>query len=118
LKKKLVEKKTNGNSLSHLGVGLLIALTLGFKGKSEMFWVFGYPTDLDFIPYIVFALVSSSVAMRYKPAFLPFRSQGIHALNPLHLAVTLLIGLKQKTAYSQLPLCSIFSHVYLDYATS
>jgi len=44
------------NTLSHLGVGLLIALALGFKGKKRNVVAFlSILPDLDFIPYTLFA---------------------------------------------------------------
>jgi len=49
------------NTLSHLGIGVLIALALGFKEQKRGVLAFlSIPPDLDFIPYILFALVSDS----------------------------------------------------------
>ncbi|HNW37942.1 MAG TPA: metal-dependent hydrolase, partial [Methanosarcina vacuolata] len=51
------------NTLSHLGIGLLIALAFGFKGnKRNALGFLAILPDLDFIPYILFALISSSVS--------------------------------------------------------
>ena len=76
------------NTLSHLGVGLLIALALGFKGKKRNVLAFlSILPDLDFIPYMLFVLVSGSVSHEtQKPAFLPVWPQRVHALDPFHRA--------------------------------
>jgi inner membrane protein len=109
------------NSLSHLGVGLLIALTLGFKGKKRN--VLGFLAilpDLDFIPYIVFALVSSSVSheVRNQLFYLFGHREFMHSILFI-LLVTLLIWLKTKDRlFTAAGFAAIFSHVYLDYATS
>ena len=55
------------NTLSHLGIGVLIALALGFKGQKRGVLAFlSIPPDLDFIPYILFALVSDNVSHQVR----------------------------------------------------
>lgn len=109
------------NSLSHLGIGLLIALTLGFKGKKRNALGFlAILPDLDFIPYILFALISGSVSheVRNQLFYLFGHREFLHSILFI-LLVTLFIWLKTKDRlFTAAGFAAIFSHVYLDYATS
>ena len=109
------------NTLSHLGVGLLIALALGFKGKKRNILAFlSILPDLDFIPYVLFILVSGSVSheMRNQLFYLFDHREFMHSILFI-LLVTLLIWFKTKDRlFTAAGFAAIFSHVYLDYATS
>ncbi len=109
------------NSLSHLGFGLLIALVLGFKGKKRNSLAFlAILPDLDFIPYIMFALVSNYVSheMRNQLFYLCGHREFMHSILFM-LLVTSLLWLKTKDRlFAVAGFAAIFSHVYLDYATS
>lgn len=109
------------NTLSHLGVGLLIALALGFTGKKRNILAFlSILPDLDFIPYILFVLVSGSVSheTRNQLFYLFGHRELMHSILFI-LLVTLLIWLKTKDRlFTAAGFAAIFSHVYLDYATS
>lgn len=109
------------NTLSHLGVGLLIALALGFKGKKRNFVAFlAILPDLDFTPYILFALVSNSVSheTRNQLFYLLGHREFMHSILFI-LLVTFLIWLKTKDRlFTAACFAAIFSHSYLDYATS
>ena len=109
------------NSLSHLGFGLLIALVLGFKGKKRNFLAFlAILPDLDFIPYLIFALVSDYVSheMRNQLFYLCGHREFMHSILFM-LLVTFLLWLKTKDRlFAVAGFAAIFSHVYLDYATS
>ena len=109
------------NSLSHLGIGLLIALALGFKGKKRNVVAFmSILPDMDFIPYILFALVSDSVSheTRNQLFYLLGHREFMHSILFI-LLVTLFIWLKTKDRlFTAAGFAAIFSHVYLDYATS
>jgi membrane-bound metal-dependent hydrolase YbcI (DUF457 family) len=86
------------NTLSHLGIGLLIAMTLGFKGKKRNILGFlAILPDLDFIPYILFAVVSGSVSheTRNQLFYLLGHREFMHSILFI-LLVTLLIWLKTK----------------------
>jgi len=86
------------NTLSHLGIGLLIALALGFKGKKRNTVAFlAILPDLDFIPYILFALVSDSVSheTRNQLFYLLGHREFMHSIVFI-LLVTLFIWLKTK----------------------
>ncbi|MGI5991972.1 MAG: metal-dependent hydrolase [Methanosarcina sp.] len=109
------------NTLSHLGIGLLIALSLGFKGKKRNTLGFlAILPDLDFIPYILFAVVSGSVSheTRNQLFYLLGHREFMHSILFI-LFVTLLIWLKTKDLlFTAAGFAAIFSHVYLDYTTS
>jgi len=109
------------NTLSHLGIGFLIALALGFRGKKRIFWHFWQSlSDMDFIPYAVFALIDGSITHEAsKPAFLPARHREFMHSILFILFVTLLIWLKTKDRlFTAAGFAAIFSHIYLDYTTS
>lgn len=109
------------NSLSHIGVGLLIALALGFKGKKRYSLAFlALLPDLDFIPYSLFLLVSNSVSheTRNQLFYLSGHRELMHSILFI-LLVTLLIWVKTKDRlFTAAGFAAIFSHVYLDYATN
>ncbi len=109
------------NTLSHLGVGLLIALALGFKGKKRNTLAFlAILPDLDFIPYILFAIVSGSVSheTRNQLFYLLGHREFMHSILFI-LLVVLFIWLKTKDRlFTAAGFAAIFSHSYLDYATS
>jgi len=109
------------NTLSHLGVGLLIALALGFKGKKRNILAFlSILPDLDFIPYALFILISGSVSheMRNQLFYLFDHREFMHSILFI-LLVTLLIWFKTKDRlFTAAGFASIVSHVYLDYATN
>lgn len=109
------------NTLSHLGIGLLIALALGFKGKKRgsLAFLSIFP-DLDFIPYILFALLSGSVSheTRNQLFYLLGHREFMHSILFISL-VTLFIWLKTKDRlFTAAGFAAILSHSYLDYATS
>ncbi|HEX3036508.1 MAG TPA: metal-dependent hydrolase [Thermodesulfobacteriota bacterium] len=109
------------NTLSHLGISFLIALALGFKGKERNTLAFlAILPDLDFIPYLLFALASGSVSheTRNQLFYLFGHREFMHSILFI-LLVTLLIWLKTKDLlFTAAGLLAILSHVYLDYATS
>jgi inner membrane protein len=109
------------NTLSHIGVGFLIALALGFKGKK--LGILGFLSilpDLDFIPNILFILISDSVSheMRNQLFYLFGHREFMHSILFI-LLVTFFIWFKTKDSLFMVAgFLAIFSHVYLDYATS
>jgi len=109
------------NTLSHLGIGLLIALAFGFKGnKRNALGFLAILPDLDFIPYILFALISSSVSheTRNQLFYLLGHREFLHSILFI-LLVTLFIWFKTKDRlFTAAGFAAIFSHIYLDYATS
>ncbi|WP_410507204.1 metal-dependent hydrolase [Methanosarcina hadiensis] len=109
------------NTLSHLGIGFLIALALGFKGKKRNMVAFlAILPDLDFIPYILFALLSSSVSheTRNQLFYLLGHREFMHSILFI-LLITLFIWLRTKDRlFTAAGFAAILSHSYLDYATS
>lgn len=109
------------NTLSHLGIGFLIALALSFKGKKRNTVAFlAILPDLDFIPYILFALLSGSVShdTRNQLFYLLGHREFMHSILFI-LLVTLFIWLKTKDRlFTAAGFAAILSHSYLDYATS
>jgi len=81
------------NTISHMGIGLLIALVLGFKEKKRNILVFmSILPDLDFIPYIRFVLFSGSVShdMRNQLFYLLGHREFMHSILFI-LLITFLI---------------------------
>lgn len=92
------EIKQMVNTLSHLGIGVLIALVLGFKGrKRDVLAFLSILPDLDFIPYALFVLVSGSASheTRNQLFYLFGHREFMHSIFFI-LVVTLLIWLKTK----------------------
>ncbi|WP_243684803.1 metal-dependent hydrolase [Methanosarcina barkeri] len=76
--------------------------------------------DLDFIPYFLFALISGSVSheARNQLFYLLGHREFLHSILFI-LLVTLFIWIKTKDRlFTAAGFAAIFSHVYLDYATS
>jgi inner membrane protein len=109
------------NTLSHLGIGFLIALALGLKGKKLNIVAFlSVLPDMDFIPYSVFISVSSSLthASRNQLFYLFGHREFMHSILFIAL-VTLLIWIKTRDwIFTFGGFQSIFFHVYLDYVTT
>ena len=109
------------NTLSHLGIGVLIALVLGFKGrKRDLLAFLSILPDLDFIPYALFMLVSGSVSheTRNQLFYLFGHREFMHSVFFI-LLVTLLIWLKTKDRlFTTAGFAALFFHSYLDYATN
>ena len=109
------------NSLSHLGVGLLIALALGLKGNRLKVVAFlsVFP-DLDVIFYSAFISISHSLSheTRNQLFYLFGHREFMHSLLFI-LLVTLFIWFKTKDwLFTVGGFQAIFSHVYLDYVTT
>jgi inner membrane protein len=109
------------NTLSHLGIGLLIALALGFKGKKRNIVAFlSILPDMDFLPYVFFAIFSGSVSheTRNQLFYLLGHREFMHSILFI-LLVTLFIWLWTKDRlFTAAGFAAILSHSYLDYATS
>jgi inner membrane protein len=113
--------KTMVNTLSHLGIGFLIALALGLKGRKVNIVAFlSILPDLDFIPYSVFISVSSSLTheTRIQLFYLFGHREFMHSILFIFL-VMLLIWVKSKDWILTFGgFQAILSHVYLDYITT
>jgi inner membrane protein len=109
------------NTLSHLGVGILIALALGLKGnKLRVVALLSALPDVDFIPYSIFISASSSLSheTRNQLFYLCWHREFTHSVLFI-LLVTLLIWFATKDwLFTVGGFESILSHVYLDYLTT
>jgi len=109
------------NTLSHLGIGLLIALALGLRGKKLKVVAFlSVLPDLDVIPYSLFLAVNSSLSheSRNQLFYLFGHREFTHSILFI-LLVTLLIWVKTRDwIFTYGGFQSIFLHVYLDYVTT
>ncbi|HII81127.1 MAG TPA: metal-dependent hydrolase [Methanosarcina sp.] len=109
------------NTLSHLGIGILIALALGLRGKKLKIVSFlSVLPDLDIIPYSIFISVSNSLAHETRNQFFYLfgHREFMHSILFISL-VTLLIWVKTRDwIFTVVGFQSILSHVYLDYITT
>ncbi|AKB62134.1 metal-dependent hydrolase [Methanosarcina mazei] len=109
------------NSISHLGVGILIGLALGLRGKKLKIVAFlSVLPDLDVIPYSVFISVSNSLThdIRTQFFYLFGHREFMHSILFIAL-VTFLIWIKTRDPiFTFGGFQSISSHVYLDYITT
>lgn len=109
------------NTLSHLGIGFLIALALGLRGKKLKVVAFlSVLPDLDVIPYSLFLAVSSSLTheSRNQLFYLFGHREFTHSILFIAL-VTLFIWVKTRDwIFTYGGFQSIFLHVYLDYVTT
>lgn len=109
------------NTLSHLGVGLLIALALGFKGKKRNSLAFlAILPDLDFIPYILFAIISGSLSheTRNQLFYLLGHREFMHSILFILLITFFIWFITKDRLFTVAGFAAILSHSYLDYATS
>lgn len=109
------------NTISHLGVGILIALALGLRGKKLNIVAFlSVLPDLDVIPYSVFISVSNSLTHEIRNQFFYLfgHREFMHSIIFIAL-VTFLIWVKTRDLiFTFGGFQSILSHVYLDYITT
>jgi inner membrane protein len=109
------------NTLSHLGIGILIALALGLRGKKLSIVAFlSVLPDLDLIPYSIFISVSNSLTHETRNQFFYLfgHREFTHSILFISL-VTISIWVKTRDWILTFGgFQSILSHVYLDYITT
>jgi inner membrane protein len=109
------------NVISHMGVGLLIALALGLKGNKLKVVVFlSMLPDLDFILYSAFVFANNNLSpeVRNQLFYLIGHREFMHSILFIFL-VTFLIWFKTKDwLFTVGGFQSLFFHSYLDYVTS
>lgn len=109
------------NTISHLGVGVLIGLALGLKeNKFKIVALLSVLPDVDFIPYSIFISASNSLnhETRNQLYYLFWHREFTHSILFVFL-VTLLIWFATKDwIFTVGGFESILSHVYLDYLTT
>jgi inner membrane protein len=109
------------NTLSHLGVGFLIALALGLKGnKLKIVALISVLPDVDFIPYSLFIYVSNSLSYetRNQLFYLCWHREITHSVFFIFLVSSLIWFATKDWILMIGGFESILSHVYLDYLTS
>ena len=109
------------NTISHLGVGILIALALGLKGnKFKIAALLSALPDVDFIPYSIFISASNSLSheTRNQLYYLCWHREFTHSLLFVFLITLLLWFATKDWLFTVGGFESILSHVYLDYLTT
>jgi len=109
------------NTISHLGVGVLIALALGLKGNKlrAVAFLSVFP-DLDYILYLAFISINNNLSheIRNQLFYLFGHREFTHSFLFISL-VTFLIWIKTKDWFFAIGgFQSLFFHSYLDYVTS
>ncbi len=109
------------NTLSHLGVGLLLSYALGLKGKKRLVLLFlSLLPDLDYFTYSIFTLISGSVSheARNQLFYLLGHRELTHSILFAFL-IALLIWVKTKDRiFTFGSFQAVFLHVLFDYTTS
>lgn len=109
------------NTLSHLGVGLLLAYALGLKGKKRLALLFlSLLPDLDYFTYSIFTLISSGVSheARNQLFYLLGHRELTHSILFAFL-VAFFIWVKTKDRrFTFGGFQAVFLHILLDYTTS
>lgn len=109
------------NTLSHIGIGLVLSYALGIKGRKRLVLVLlSLLPDLDYFTYSIFTLISTNVShdvrnqLFYLMGHREFTHSGVFAF-----LVALLIWVKTKDRIFTLGgFQAIFLHVLIDYTTS
>jgi inner membrane protein len=109
------------NTLSHIGIGLLLAHALGLKGRKRFGLVLlSVIPDLDYLSYSLFALISGGVSheVRNQLFYLLGHREFTHSFF-FAFVVALLIWFKTKDrAFTFGGFLAVFLHIFLDYTTS
>lgn len=108
------------NTLSHLGVGLLLSYALGLKGRKRLVLLFlSLLPDLDYFTYSIFTLISGSVSHEARNQLFYLLTTGVYTLDFFAFLVALLIWFSTKDRrYTFGGLQAVFLHILLDYTTS
>lgn len=108
-------------SLSHAGIGLLIVLLSGLRGReSKLAVLFSVLPDFDFISHIIFMLLEKNLSyeMRNSLFYLMGHREFMHSILFVIIAALILHVFEKNLRLTIACTLAIFSHVYLDYATS
>lgn len=109
------------NTLSHIGVGLLLAHALGLKGRKKLALVLlSIVPDLDYFSYSLFTHISGSVSheTRNQLFFLMGHREFTHSVF-FAFIITLLIWIRTKDrTYTFGGFLAVFLHSFLDYTTN
>ncbi|WIM42383.1 metal-dependent hydrolase [Methanosarcina mazei] len=109
------------NTLSHIGIGLLLAHALGLKGRKRLGLVLlSIVPDIDYFSYSLFTLISGSVSheARNQLFYLLGHRELTHSVFfAVILAVLIWIKTRDRT-YTFGGFLAVFLHSFLDYTTS
>lgn len=92
------------NSISHFGIGFLIASFLGFKGRERVYLgLIAVIPDLDFIPNIIFLSIEDALTyeLRTQLFYLMVHREFMHSLLFI-LIITSILWFWKKTGYLHL----------------
>lgn len=109
------------NSLSHAGIGLLIVLLLGLRGReSKLVVLFSILPDLDFIPYGIFLLLEKNLSSEIRNSlfYLMGHREFMHSILFIIIVVLFLHIMEKNLRLTIACFLAMIGHVYLDYATS
>jgi inner membrane protein len=109
------------NTLSHIGIGLLLSYSLGLKGKKRLAVLFlSVLPDLDYFTYLIFTLIDGSVSheIRNQLFYLLGHREFTHSVF-FALLIALFIWIKTKDRkFTFGGFQAVFLHVLIDYTTS
>jgi len=109
------------NTLSHIGIGLLLSYALGLKGKKKLALIFlSVLPDLDYFTYLTFTLIDSNVSheIRNQLFYLLGHREFTHSVF-FALLIALFIWVitrDRKLTFGGFQ--AVFLHVLIDYTTS
>jgi inner membrane protein len=109
------------NTVSHLGVGILIGLALGLQGnKFKIVAILSALPDVDFIPYSIFISASNSLSheTRNQLFYLCWHREFTHSILFVFMVTILLWVVTKDWLFTVGGFESILSHIYLDYLTT
>lgn len=109
------------NTLSHLGIGLLIASFAGLEGRQKKIVVFlAILPDLDFIFNAIYTLINGSLSHQLHNMlfYLMGHREFMHSILFILLIVFAVWYHERDRKLTLVAGVAIFSHFYLDYATS
>ncbi|AEH61035.1 membrane-bound metal-dependent hydrolase [Methanosalsum zhilinae DSM 4017] len=109
------------NSISHFGIGFLIASFLGFKGRERVYLgLIAVIPDLDFIPNIIFFAIEDALTyeLRTQLFYLMVHREFMHSLLFILIITSILWFWKKNRLFTFTGFLVLLSHFFLDYATS
>ena len=109
------------NTLSHFGIGLLIASLAKLEGRQKKLVLFlAILPDLDFISSIVFRLIDGRLdhQMHNLLFYLLEHREFMHSFLFIFLVLLAVHYYERNVKFTLVSGAAIFSHFYLDYATS
>lgn len=109
------------NTLSHIGIGLLLAHVMGLKGRKRLGLVLlSIAPDFDYFTYSLFTFISGGISheARNQLYYLLGHREFTHSIF-FALVVAMLIWLKTKDrTFASGGFFAVFLHLSLDYTTS